>query len=48
MFNPKGRFGLQLFATQHIGALGDLETVTGPISDVTSNFWSLGAAIVIR
>ena len=47
-FNPKGRFGLQLFATQHVGALGDLQTINGPIADVTGNFWTLGAAIVIR
>ena len=47
-FNPKGRFGMQLFAMQHVGALGDLQTVDGPVADVTGNFWSLGAAIVIR
>ena len=47
-FNPKGRLGLQLFATQHVGALGDLQTANGTIPDVTANFWSLGAAIVIR
>jgi hypothetical protein len=47
-FNPKGPAGLQLFATQHVGALGDLQTVDGPIADVTGNFWTLGAAIVIR
>ena len=47
-FNPKGPLGLQLFAMQHTGALGDLQTVNGPIADVTGNFWSLGAAIVIR
>jgi hypothetical protein len=47
-FNPNGRVGLQLFAMQHVGALGDLQTVNGPVADVTGNFWSLGAAIVIR
>jgi hypothetical protein len=47
-FNRKGRLGMQLFAMQHIGALGDLQTVNGPVNDVTGNFWSLGAAIVIR
>jgi hypothetical protein len=46
--NPHGRFGLQLFATQHVGALGDLQTSSGPIADVTGNFWALGAAITIR
>jgi hypothetical protein len=43
-----GRLGLQLFAMQHVGALGDLQTVNGSVADVTANFWSLGAAIVIR
>jgi len=47
-FKPTGRLGLQLFATQHVGALGDLQTANGPVADVTGNFWSLGAAIVIR
>ena len=47
-FNMKGRLGAQLFATQHVGALGDLQTNTGQIPNVTGNFWSLGAAIVIR
>jgi hypothetical protein len=47
-FRPKGRLGLQLFAMQHVGALGDLQTINGPIGDVTGNFWTLGAALVIR
>ena len=47
-FNLKRRLGLQLFASQHVGALGDLQTLNGPVADVTGNFWSLGAAIVIR
>jgi len=47
-FIPKGRLGLQLFATQYVGALGDLQTAGGAVGDVTANFWSLGAAIVIR
>lgn len=47
-FKLKGRFGAELFATQHVGALGDLQTVNGAVGDVTANFWSLGAAIVIR
>ena len=47
-FKPTGPLGLQLFAMQHVGALGDLQTVAGPIGDVSANFWSLGAAIVIR
>ena len=47
-FKQRGPLGLQLFAMQHVGALGDLQTVNGPISNVTANFWSLGAAIVVR
>jgi hypothetical protein len=47
-FATTERFGLQLFATQHVGALGDLQTAGGTIPEVTGNFWSLGAAIVIR
>ena len=47
-FKPTGPLGLQLFAMQHVGALGDLQTAAGPIGDVSANFWSLGAAIVIR
>jgi hypothetical protein len=47
-FNRKGRLGLQLFASQHVGALGDLLTANGTIPDVTANFWSVGGAIVLR
>jgi len=47
-FRTSTRVGLQLFAMQHVGALGDLQTAAGPVADVTGNFWSLGAAIVIR
>ena len=47
-FHLDGRLGLQLVATQHVGALGDLQTANGAVADVTANFWSLGAAIVIR
>jgi len=47
-FHPQSRLGLQLFAMQHVGAIGDLQTAAGPVADVTGNFWSVGAAIVIR
>ncbi len=47
-FNLNRHFGAQLFAMQHVGAVGDLQTLNGPVADVTANFWSLGAAIVIR
>ena len=48
IFRPRERLGLQLSATQHVVALGDLQTAEGPIDDVVGNFWSLGVAIVIR
>ena len=47
-FRPAERVGFQLFAAQHVAALGDLHTADGDIPDVVGNFWSLGAAIVIR
>ena len=47
-FAATERLGLQLFTTQHVGALGDLQTANGAVPDVTGNFWSVGAAIVIR
>ena len=48
VFQPARRFGVQLFATQHAIALGDLQTSTGTISDVMGNMWSAGAALVFR
>ena len=47
-FKGRGRFGFQAFASQHVAALGDLVTADGDIPDVVGNFWSIGAAIVIR
>jgi hypothetical protein len=47
-FRRDRRFGYQLFAAQHAAAIGDLTTVDGEVPDVIGNFWSLGAAIVIR
>jgi hypothetical protein len=48
VFRPRERLGLQLSATQHVVALGDLQTAQGPIDDVVGNFWSLAVAVVIR
>ncbi len=48
VFRPASRFGFQLFASQHVAALGDLKTAEEDIQDVIGNFWSIGAAIVIR
>jgi hypothetical protein len=47
-FRRKSAVGFQVFAMQYVGALGDLQTVNGPVPDVTGNFWSLGGAIVFR
>ena len=42
------RFGTQVFGSQHVATLGDLETATTRVENVVGNFWSLGGAIVIR
>lgn len=47
-FRPAERFGLQVFASQHVVALGDLQTPEDDVPDVVGNFWSLGVAVVIR
>lgn len=47
-FRPTQRLGLQLFAAQHVGAVGDLRTADAEVDNVVGNFWSLGAAIVFR
>jgi hypothetical protein len=47
-FMRQGRFGFQVFGSQHVAALGDLLTVDGTVPDVVGNFWSVGAGIVIR
>lgn len=44
----KGRFGAQVFGAQHVAALGDLPTSAGTFENVMANYWSVGAAIVIR
>ena len=39
---------MQMFGAQHVAALGDFE-IGGVIAEnVMANFWSVGAAIVIR
>jgi hypothetical protein len=42
------RFGTQLFGSQHVATLGDLETATTRVENVVGNFWSVGGGIVIR
>jgi hypothetical protein len=48
VFRRHARAGLQILGTQHVAALGDFQTATGPVENVVGNFWSVGAAIVIR
>jgi hypothetical protein len=40
--------GLQLLGSQHVVALGDLQTSDRTVENVMGNFWSIGATIVIR
>ena len=47
-FRRDKRVGLQVFASQHVAALGDLQTSAESIPDVVGNFWSLGASLVFR
>lgn len=47
-FRPAERLGLQVFGSQHVAALGDLQTAEESVPDVVGNFWSVGVAIVIR
>jgi hypothetical protein len=47
-FRPAAHLGLELFAAQHAAAIGDLKTAGADVPDIMGNFWSLGAAIVIR
>lgn len=50
-FRPTPRLGMQLLASQHVSAIGDLTTgdpTVPEVPDVVGNFWSLGVAIVIR
>lgn len=47
-FRPAARVGYQLLAAQHAAALGDVQTSQGEAQNVLGNFWSVGAAVVIR
>jgi hypothetical protein len=42
------RFGTQVFGSQHVAALGDLQGATQRVENVMANFWSVGGGIVIR
>ena len=47
-FRPARRLGFQVFASQHVAALGDFQTAVEDVPDVVGNFWSIGVAVVIR
>ena len=47
-WRTRSRFGAQIFGSQHVAALGDLNTGADIADNVIGNFWSAGAAIVIR
>jgi hypothetical protein len=47
-FRHTDRLGLQIFGAQHVAALGDFQTGGMTIENVVGNFWSVGAALVIR
>jgi len=48
-FRRAQRVGFEVFGTQHTAALGNLESsATAQAENIMGNFWSLGAAIVIR
>ena len=48
ILRPSARLGLEIFASQHAAALGDLQTPTANVPDVMGNFWSIGMGVVIR
>lgn len=49
IFRPERRWTVQVHASHHVAALGTLITVNGiPVQSVVGNYWTVGAAIVIR
>ena len=47
-FRHGSRLGLEVFGAQHMAALGDFQTGGVTSENVIGNYWSVGAAIVIR
>ena len=47
-WRTRSRFGMQISGSQHVAALGDLQTSERTVQNVVGNFWSVGAALVIR
>jgi len=48
VFRRERRVGVEVFGAQHLAALGDFQTGGTTATDVVANYWSIGAAIVIR
>ncbi len=48
VFRRGERVALQVYGSQHMAALGDLQTSTFLAENIMGNLWSAGAAIVIR
>ena len=44
----RGPMGFEIFGSQHVAALGDLQTSTTTFENVMANMWSVGGAVVIR
>jgi len=42
------RIGAEFLAMQHAAALGDFANSDGPVENVLGNYWTIGAALVIR
>ena len=47
-FRRDKRLGFQIYGAQHVAALGDFELRDGTLENGMGNFWSLGAAVVLR
>jgi hypothetical protein len=47
-FRRSRPLGVQIFGAHHLAALGDFQTGGSTIENMVVNFWSVGAAIVIR
>jgi hypothetical protein len=48
VFRRERRVGFEVFGAQHLAALGDFQTGGTTATDVIANYWSIGAAIVLR
>jgi len=47
-FRRTQRLGIEMFGAQHVAALGDFQSGGVTNENVVANFWSVGAALVIR